>query len=250
MAKKNANTRNAKHQAKAERRQRKAKRNSANVRRAMDAKKDLLTNSATTHYRTNDLSFDSKTDQVFLVALKCGCELVTNICVTSQDNTDRDLINMAQGLAFSREDCDGAMALIFPPSWTVDEVMKKTSTDIWGTYVMVTLVDHPGRVLFAKGEKIAEVVNEIFDSFVDWISDCGAAPDQNGYVDVDVNSSAIKHVKYDTFKRSMYITFANGAKYKYDDVPRKRFTGLVSDGSVGGYFNAWVRDEYEYKRVA
>lgn len=66
-----------------------------------------------------------------------------------------------------------------------------------------------------------------------------------------VQSSNIEWVGYDDKKQDMYVGFLNGSVYRYYNVPKNVFDGLLNAGSHGRYF--WVKirrnNAYEYKRV-
>ena len=60
-----------------------------------------------------------------------------------------------------------------------------------------------------------------------------------------INSSNLEEASYDSGDGQMIVTFKNGMKWRYFDVPAEIWTGFtktVSDGgSVGKYFHANIR---------
>jgi hypothetical protein len=60
-----------------------------------------------------------------------------------------------------------------------------------------------------------------------------------------INSSNLEEASYDSDNRQMVVSFKNGMKWRYFDVPAEiwaGFTQTVSDGgSVGKYFHANIR---------
>jgi hypothetical protein len=64
-----------------------------------------------------------------------------------------------------------------------------------------------------------------------------------------VKSSHLKHVEYGPKDRSLVITFKNGDKYKYSDVPIRTYQDLLNADSKGEHFNSEIRDTYEGKKL-
>ncbi len=63
---------------------------------------------------------------------------------------------------------------------------------------------------------------------------------------VYLHSTAIRRVEYDHATMSMQIWFIeSGGPYNYCGVPQHVYEALVSAPSVGGYFNAHIRDRYQ-----
>lgn len=63
------------------------------------------------------------------------------------------------------------------------------------------------------------------------------------------SSSAIARVLYDASKRTLAVTFTNGKKYIYDDVPPDVATEFQTAPSQGAYFNWRIRDQYEFREL-
>ena len=62
-------------------------------------------------------------------------------------------------------------------------------------------------------------------------------------------SSRILKMSYIKSKRLLTITFNSGATYEYLEVPPKVAEGFMQTNSIGKYFDAHIRDRYNYRRV-
>lgn len=65
-----------------------------------------------------------------------------------------------------------------------------------------------------------------------------------------VSSSLIASVGYATRSRLLEIEFLSGRIYRYSDVDRETYDALMKAPSLGAYFNACIKDEYAFVRVA
>lgn len=69
-------------------------------------------------------------------------------------------------------------------------------------------------------------------------------------VRMPVNSSSLASVGYDHFSGTLEIEFHDGAVYQYFDVPAYVYTGLMSMGSHGYYFQTFIKNGgYRYQKV-
>ena len=66
---------------------------------------------------------------------------------------------------------------------------------------------------------------------------------------VSLSSSVIASAGYDERTSTLEIEFVSGRIYRYFDVPRAQFDGLLSAESVGTYFNANIRDVFDYAEL-
>jgi hypothetical protein len=64
-----------------------------------------------------------------------------------------------------------------------------------------------------------------------------------------VSSSSIAEIGYDGHHKTLAIHFHSGRKYWYAGVPRGTYRALLAAASIGGYFNAQIRDAYPYQRA-
>lgn len=60
-------------------------------------------------------------------------------------------------------------------------------------------------------------------------------------------STAVADVEYDELNEDLTITFKDGTTYTYESVPYDVYSGLLSAGSAGQYFNANIRNEYAFR---
>ncbi len=62
-----------------------------------------------------------------------------------------------------------------------------------------------------------------------------------------VSSSDIASIGYEN--GNLYIRFLNGSTYEYFDVPQSVYAGLMSAGSHGKYFHAFIKGKYGYSKL-
>lgn len=67
---------------------------------------------------------------------------------------------------------------------------------------------------------------------------------------VDVESSNIKSVGYDPDTKLLTVHFHSGRVYEYDGVPEEVYNRMVAAESIGKNFNANIKAQYPYKKVA
>lgn len=60
----------------------------------------------------------------------------------------------------------------------------------------------------------------------------------------NVNSSFIASVHYNIKTGDLTMTFKDGDRHTYADVPVDVYVGFMLSGSKGGYFNANIRKNY------
>ena len=63
------------------------------------------------------------------------------------------------------------------------------------------------------------------------------------------DSEAVEDIKYDDTRQRMRVTFTTGRVYDYLDVPPDEYQGFRDAESWGKYFNANIRNRYEYREV-
>lgn len=66
---------------------------------------------------------------------------------------------------------------------------------------------------------------------------------------VQVNSSTISFIGYDTGKYLLMIGFANGEIYYYSQVAQSIYTKLLSAVSKEIFFNTHIKGKYNYTKV-
>ncbi len=66
-----------------------------------------------------------------------------------------------------------------------------------------------------------------------------------------VQSTAIEQVSYDEDAQVLRAKFReSGRTYAYHDVPQELYDGLIFADSLGAYFNAHIRDHFDYEELA
>jgi hypothetical protein len=62
-------------------------------------------------------------------------------------------------------------------------------------------------------------------------------------------STVIRNYRYLPQERQMEITFVNGRRYLYRDVPEDAYRGMQTASSRGEFFNRNIRDHYAFERL-
>ena len=66
---------------------------------------------------------------------------------------------------------------------------------------------------------------------------------------MDVDSSAIQTIDYDTEHAKLFVRFASGERYVYVGVPAEVCRSFLDADSKGRFFQAEIRDQYPYNRL-
>ena len=66
---------------------------------------------------------------------------------------------------------------------------------------------------------------------------------------ITVQSSDLASVDYD-WSGTLTIAFHSGSVYEYYHVPHSEYNGLMSASSHGKYFHAYIKNRYDYHRIA
>lgn len=66
---------------------------------------------------------------------------------------------------------------------------------------------------------------------------------------IPVESSVIDAVRYDSRTERLDIRFTSGEVYRYAEVPPFVVRALMAAPTTGAYFNAEIRDGYDYERL-
>lgn len=64
-----------------------------------------------------------------------------------------------------------------------------------------------------------------------------------------IQSSTIASVGYETIKNLLEIEFTSGEVYQYFNVPLEIYGGLVRAKSHGEYFNEFIKEQYEFRKM-
>jgi len=63
---------------------------------------------------------------------------------------------------------------------------------------------------------------------------------------LEVNSMAIKKVKYDYQLNKLRLTFVNGRKYDYFNVPLDKFLSMKYAESIGKFIHKHILKQYNF----
>jgi len=61
-------------------------------------------------------------------------------------------------------------------------------------------------------------------------------------------STAIASIDYDEYEEILTVRFTDGSVYTYWNVPQEVYGEFLYASSAGTYFNANIRDNYNYRR--
>jgi hypothetical protein len=61
-------------------------------------------------------------------------------------------------------------------------------------------------------------------------------------------STVIREFNYEPEGRQLRVTFVNGRRYRYDEVPAELFEEMKRSFSKGSFFNRRVRDRFRASR--
>ena len=61
-------------------------------------------------------------------------------------------------------------------------------------------------------------------------------------------STAIAEIDYDEWEEILTVRFTDGLVYTYWNVPAEVYAEFLYASSAGTYFNANIRDNYNYRR--
>lgn len=66
---------------------------------------------------------------------------------------------------------------------------------------------------------------------------------------LEVNSAAIKKAKYDYELQKLRLTFTNGKKYDYFNVPLDRFLSMKYSESIGKFIHKHILKQYNFNHA-
>ncbi|CAN7163032.1 KTSC domain-containing protein [Phenylobacterium sp. LjRoot219] len=66
---------------------------------------------------------------------------------------------------------------------------------------------------------------------------------------MQVESSAIYAIGYDTRRRRLHVTFVSGQRYAYVGVPGEVHRAFLEADSKGRFFQLEIRDRYRYAKL-
>lgn len=63
-----------------------------------------------------------------------------------------------------------------------------------------------------------------------------------------VSSSMISSIGYDSTTSELFVTFSNGATYKYLEVPQDTFSSIMISQSVGSFFIKNIKNTFRFEK--
>ena len=66
---------------------------------------------------------------------------------------------------------------------------------------------------------------------------------------MDIDSTAISAIDYDSERAKLLVRFVSGERYVYVGVPGEVHRSFVESDSKGRYFQAEIRDRYPFNRL-
>jgi hypothetical protein len=66
---------------------------------------------------------------------------------------------------------------------------------------------------------------------------------------MQVESSAIRDIRYDEDRAKLYVTFVDGDEYVYVGVPGEVCRSFLDADSKGRFFAHEIRDQYPYNKL-
>jgi lysyl-tRNA synthetase class 2 len=70
-----------------------------------------------------------------------------------------------------------------------------------------------------------------------------------GFFRMQIESEAIRTIRYDAERRKLFVGFTGGDEYVYVGVPGEVHRSFVEASSRGGFFVHEIRDHYPYNRL-
>lgn len=62
-------------------------------------------------------------------------------------------------------------------------------------------------------------------------------------------SSNIKAVNYDKETKTMEVSFSNGSRYKYEEVPAEKYEAFIKAESKGKHFATEIRNKFRSTKL-
>lgn len=66
---------------------------------------------------------------------------------------------------------------------------------------------------------------------------------------IKVTSKLLSEIGYDPASRVLEVRFHSGKVYRYFDVEPERYETMIHEKSMGSYFLAKIKGEYDYRKV-
>lgn len=65
-----------------------------------------------------------------------------------------------------------------------------------------------------------------------------------------VHSSTVRSVGYNPDTNMLELEFTSKEVYQYMNVPYTHYVGLMNAASHGSYFNNYIKDQYNFKKIS
>ena len=65
----------------------------------------------------------------------------------------------------------------------------------------------------------------------------------------NVKSSHLRHIEYNAVKKATTITFKDGSKHVFENVPISEYQRLLAADSVGTHFHEEFKNNYRSKKL-
>ena len=67
---------------------------------------------------------------------------------------------------------------------------------------------------------------------------------------IPVESSNIDSIGYDADSKELYVKFLTGVRYKYSNVPERKFINFITAESYGKYFAEYIRGKFDTEKYS
>lgn len=64
-----------------------------------------------------------------------------------------------------------------------------------------------------------------------------------------LDSDVLRSVQYDRHSAMLFVTFHNGKRYLYENVPQMRYEELLKAQSAGKYFNQQISHKFKSRII-
>lgn len=109
---------------------------------------------------------------------------------------------------------------------------------------ILDLIEDQGEILRAKmpqGQQQAE--DQLVDSAVE-------GPEGVPVPMIPVQSSHVGYLGYDKESQNLFVTFNDGATFRYGDVPEEVADAFLNADSVGKFYHSDIKNNYESEKIA
>ena len=65
----------------------------------------------------------------------------------------------------------------------------------------------------------------------------------------DLESSFLSKADYNQSEKSLTVSFKNGSRFSYEDVPQNVYEELTKAERPSGYFNSKIKDGFKFRKI-